>query len=73
MHWWNGYDHMGWMGLWWVLGAALIAFVIWAFLRASRGPPTALTETPEDIVKRRYSKGEIDRDTYERMLGDLRH
>jgi uncharacterized membrane protein len=28
-------------------------------------------ESPEEIVKRRYAEGEIDRETYERMVGDL--
>jgi len=37
MHWWNGEGHMGWMGSWWIVGAALIALVVWAFLRSSRG------------------------------------
>ena len=29
-------------------------------------------ETPEQILKRRYAKGEIERDEYERRLKDLR-
>lgn len=36
MHWWNGDGHMGWMGIWWIVGAALIAVVVWALLRSSR-------------------------------------
>lgn len=31
----------------------------------------APAESPRDIVKRRYAAGEIDRDTYVRMLDDL--
>lgn len=27
--------------------------------------------SPEEILKRRYAKGEIDRDTYQRMLADV--
>jgi len=71
MHWWNGDGHMGWMALWWIFGAALIAAVVWALLRstqASNGPG----DSPEKILKRRYAKGEIDRETYQRMLTDLK-
>jgi hypothetical protein len=35
MHGWNGDGHMGWMGIWWILGAAVLAVVVWA-LPASR-------------------------------------
>jgi len=27
---------MGWMGIWWFVGAALIAAVAWALLRTAR-------------------------------------
>lgn len=33
MHGWNGYGYMGWMGLWWVLGAAMILLIVLALLR----------------------------------------
>ncbi len=36
MHWWNGDGHVGWMGVWWVVGAVLIAAVVWALLRSGR-------------------------------------
>lgn len=63
---------MGWMGLWWIFGAALVAAVVWALLRSTRGPANGPTESPEQILKRRYANGEIDRDTYQRMLTDLK-
>ena len=67
---WDGGCHMGWMGIWWVL-PFLIAAVFWAALK-TRSRPDGPRETPEEILKRRYAKGEIDREAYQRMLGDIR-
>lgn len=63
---------MGFMGLWWILGIALVAAVVWALLRARRGSIVGPPESPEEILKRRYAKGEIDRETYERMRAVLK-
>lgn len=71
MPFWNGDGHMGWMAIWWILGAALIAAVVWALVKSARGPGGAI-DSPEAILKRRYASGEIDQQTYERMLGELR-
>ena len=61
---------MGWMGLWWILAAALVIVVAWALLGATRG--AVRHDSPEAILKRRYANGEIDEPTYERMLGEVR-
>jgi putative membrane protein len=72
VHGWFGYGY-GSMGLWWLFWATLIIAGVWALVRSSRrswgggGAP----ESAEDVVKRRYAKGEIDRDTFRRMLADL--
>ena len=63
---------MGWMGIWWFLGAMLIAMLGSTLIRSGRGPMTAARESPEDILKRRYAAGEIDRETFQRMLTDLK-
>jgi putative membrane protein len=62
---------MGWMALWWVIGAALIAVLLWALLKSTRGPTSGPSELPEEVLKRRYAKGDIDRETYQRMLTEL--
>lgn len=62
---------MGFMGLGSILGVALIAFVIWTLFKSPRIHPGA-SEQPEDTLKRRYASGEIDRDTYQRMLADVK-
>ena len=72
MHYWDGGWHMGWMWIWWVLGVLLVVAVVWIAVIASRGGPRPVGERPDDVLKRRYALGEIDRDTYERMLADLK-
>lgn len=71
MHYWDNGWHMGWMWIGWLLVAVVIALLLRAVLvQGKRGG--ASRDSPERILKRRYAKGEIDRETYERMLEDLR-
>jgi len=73
MHWyWDGGAHMAWMGIWWFVGAAVIAALFWAVFASSARGPGSRADSPERILKRRYAKGEIDHDTYERMRSELR-
>jgi len=69
MHYWDSW-HMGWMMIAWVLALAVIAGLIWAAARS--GLTSSVADPPEQILKRRYAKGEIDHDTFERMLADLK-
>lgn len=57
------------MVFWWLLGVVLIVL-----LAAWLVPPRANANksSAEEIVRQRYARGEIDRETYERMLADLR-
>lgn len=45
----------------------LIVFLI----RGLGGPGMPADKSPLDILKARYARGEIDRETFERMQGDL--
>lgn len=68
---------MGSMGLMWILLVAIIAALVWFFLRASGfsspvGRGGAASESPEAILKKRYARGEIGQEEYERMLADLK-
>lgn len=68
MGWW-----MWWMPLAWVLGLALLIALAWVILRTTGAFPGRSTEeNPEQILKRRYARGEIDREEYERRLADIR-
>jgi putative membrane protein len=70
----NGYGGaMGWMWLWWIVGLAVLVLFMWAIARAAGTPGSGRGEdSPETILKRRYARGEIDRDEYEHRLNDLR-
>lgn len=60
---------MAGMGLWaLLLLAGFVVLVAWL----ARGGAAAGAESPERIVKRRYARGEIDREEYLRRLEDLR-
>lgn len=71
--WWGpGYGLFHWllMLLFWILiiaGAVLI--VRWLMDQARTG--SAPQETPLEILKKRYAKGEIDKDQFEAMKRDL--
>ena len=47
--------------------------VIWAIARAAGSPVSGRDEeSPEAILKRRYARGELDEQEYERRLNTLR-
>ena len=64
---------MAMMAIWWLFGLAVLVLLIWVVVRAV-GPsgPGRGEESPETILKRRYARGEVDREEYERRLNDLR-
>lgn len=66
--WWPMHP-LGWvltMLLWGLVILGVVAAVRWLFLRGTRpeaGPP----EPPLEILKRRYARGELSREEFERM------
>ena len=68
------WDHslgMGWMMVSWLVGLVIIVAVAWIATRAMSGG-TRADESPESILKRRYARGDIEREEYERRLSDIR-
>lgn len=64
---------MGGMWLWWIVGLGVVVLLVWAIARAPGSPaPPREEDSPDTILKRRYARGELDREEYERRLGDLR-
>ena len=72
MHEWSGAEHMGGMWLWWLVAVAIIAAIVWAMARSSSRTSGDTGEGAEELLKRRYASGEIDKDDYEKRLQDLR-
>lgn len=77
MYW--GYGHMmngwGWaiMGFAWIVAIVVIALVVY-FISAGfrgRGYENMPRETPLEILKKRYARGEITKEDYDRMKKDL--
>jgi putative membrane protein len=83
----NGYRHMGpWgAGPWhmmaygygglfmWILSLVALAVVIYFVIQStrSRSPDGSSQETPIDILKKRYARGEITKEEFEGMKKDL--
>ena len=67
VHMWS----MGWMALWWIFVVVVAVALVW-YLLSGRWRMSPRTESPVDILKGRYARGEIDKETYENMLQDLR-
>ena len=73
-------DHMGWGGwtmmlLFWLVVIALIVWLVVTLLRreGGGGPRTGSGEDrAEKVLRERYARGEIDEETYRRMLDELR-
>ena len=57
--------------LFWILIiAGVVVIVRWLTERNDQGK-ISLTESPLDILKTRYAKGEIDREIFEKMKQDI--
>jgi putative membrane protein len=65
-----GFGWLAMVAFWGVLIVGLVLLVRW--LSATIGHDgSASIETPRDILKRRYARGEIDQPTFERMLREV--
>jgi len=71
--WGPGYGFLGMfiMMLFWVLIIVGIVLVIRSFFNQGAPKATGADENALDILKRRYARGEIDRETFDAMKRDL--
>jgi len=61
------YGYGGWFM--WLLPVIVIIIALYLIMRAQKGRTTQ--ETPLEILKKRYAKGEITKEEYDRMKQDL--
>ena len=66
-----GYGYGG--GFMWLIVLVLVGVVIYFLFQVSKskGSGGAIIETPLDILKKRYAKGEIDTEEFNRKKKDL--
>ena len=66
-----GYGYGG--GFMWVIVLVLVGAGIYFVLQVTKrkGPDGSTVETPLDILKKRYAKGEIDKEEFDRKKKDL--
>jgi len=69
----NGFGGM-WFG--WIFWIIIVVAVVWAVIQFSsrnqQNPPgNKPVESPMDILKKRYARGEITKEEFERMKKDL--
>jgi putative membrane protein len=61
---------MGWMWIFWVF---VIVLIVWAVREsATSRSRDEFSVSGEEILKRRYARGEVGKEEYERKLEDLR-
>ena len=61
----------GVMWLFWILIIAGIFFVFFNMMKGGNNTPLQDKESPLDILKKRYARGEIDEAEYERRRNEL--
>lgn len=59
------------MGVAMILWVVLIGLAIWAVARLFQGQNRLVLESPLDLLKRRYARGEIGEDEFERAKQKL--
>jgi putative membrane protein len=71
--WGLGYGLFGWlvMLLFWVLIIAGVVILVRWFMDQGKLKRPTTEETPLDILKKRYARGEIDKEQFETMKQEL--
>ena len=68
MHWFEG-QYWGMHTIWWVIW---VVFMIWVFFTPWDIPgQKTKRETPLDLLKKRYARGEISKEEYNSIREDL--
>ena len=74
---WDGHDGMGWWmlfgSIWFVIFWGLIIWAVATVVSKVGGHSGGVAgeDSPLDIAKRRYARGEISKEEYDRLRADL--
>jgi len=76
MHMFGGYGLMGYGGMgmifMFLFWGGIIALVIFSIRQGTRKASPEYQETPVEIVKNRYARGEISREEFDRIISELK-
>jgi putative membrane protein len=61
---------MGFGGILWIAIIGVIVFLVWQYLKQDKNLGNS-KNSPLEILKQRYAKGEIDKEEYEEKKRDL--
>ena len=64
-----GFHMMSWWGVFVMFFLIVMVFMI--VTRSAESTPSSANDTPLDILRRRYARGEIDEEEYERRRHEL--
>ncbi|MDH5599936.1 MAG: SHOCT domain-containing protein [Gammaproteobacteria bacterium] len=70
MMWDDGYFFHG-GGFMWVFWVLLIIAIVFIFQNMAKGNSSSTNESPLEILKKRYARGEIDEEEYEKRRNKL--
>lgn len=72
------FHDMGWGSMWfgWIFWLIIIAVIVWAVIKISgnsRRSGQPHSESPMDILKKRYARGDITKEEFEQMKKDIQN
>jgi len=67
----NHFDMGAYMWIFWLVVLLVVLFIIRLVIKGGTGQQDTRLETPLEILKKRYARGEIDKEEYESMKNDL--
>jgi putative membrane protein len=68
----GGYGGWGFgMGFGWIIPILIVGLIVWAVLTATRSRQADRPDRSLTILRERFARGEIDKDTFESMRREL--